>query len=75
MDYTHTIATMQTTPICSGLKINFAKSEILPLGSCNSQTWSLSSPFHINEKHITYLGIKIEKEPSSLYYLNYPPLI
>lgn len=60
---------------CSGLRINFAKSEILPLGAPTFRPWLSSSPFNINEKHITYLGIKIGKDPSSLYHLNYPPLI
>lgn len=45
--------------LCSGLKINFSKREVLP----------------VNSKHITYLGKKIGRDPSSLYFYNYPPLI
>lgn len=32
-------------------------------------------PFALENAHTTYLGIKVGREPSSLYYQNYPPLI
>lgn len=61
--------------LCSGLRINYNKSEILPLGPTSNLPWTSHSPFTIAKYHITYLGIKIGKIPSSLYTLNYPPLI
>lgn len=61
--------------LCSGFRINFDKSEILPLHPHLSSKWKHLSPLAIANQHITYLGIKIGREPSSLYSLNYPPLI
>lgn len=58
----------------SGIKINFEKSEILPLNSNrNSNKWQQLIKFPIAPTHIKYLGILIGKSPSSIYNLNFPP--
>lgn len=60
----------------SGLRINFSKSEVLPLHHTCPPSWSTHSIFPIAKAHITYLGIKIGKSPSSLFHpLNYPPIV
>lgn len=61
--------------VCSGLRINFSKSEILPLYHAWPPPWTAHSTLSVAKTHITYLGIKIGKAPSSLYHLNYPPVI
>lgn len=68
------ISTFKNFKQCSGMKINYSKSEILPLGSLTNCSWTSSSPFQVAKTHITYLGIKIGKVPSSIYTLNCPPL-
>lgn len=40
-----------------------------------SSRWSTLSPFLIAKQYITFLSIRIGREPSSLYSLNYPQLI
>lgn len=60
---------------CSGLRINYDKSEILSLGTICKPSWISSSPFPIAKSFITYLGVKIGSTTSSIYALNYPPLI
>lgn len=61
--------------VVSGLKINFTKSELLPLTSTARRQWINSSPFQIAPSSLKYLGIRVGKTPNSLYDLNYPPLI
>lgn len=61
--------------LSSGFRINLDKSEILPLHPRLSTKWKHLSPFTVTTRYITYLGIHIGREPSSLYVLNYPPLI
>lgn len=61
--------------LCSGLRINYSKSEILPIGTHSVPPWAQTSVFPVAKSHITYLGIKIGKLPSSIYHLNYPPLL
>lgn len=58
--------------MCSGLRINYTKSEILHLGSLPNPKWSLKAPFTVAKSHITYLGIKIGKTPFSIFTINYP---
>lgn len=60
---------------CSGMRINYDKSEILPLTKATSVEFIKSSAFSLAKNHITYLGINIGKDPSSIYHLNYPELI
>lgn len=59
----------------SSLQINFAKSEILPLFHYRTPSWATSYIFSVAKNHITYLSIKIGKTPSSLYNLNFTPVI
>lgn len=61
--------------VSSGLRINFSKSEVLPLSYARPPPWTINFTFSIVKTHVTYLGIKIEKSPSTLYHLNYPPVI
>lgn len=61
--------------LCLGLRINYNRSEILPIGTLSNPSWTPNSIFSVTKSHITYLGIKIGKLPSSLYHLNYPPLL
>lgn len=61
--------------LSSGFKINFDKSEVLALHPRLSTNWRLSSPFAVATQHITYLGIRIGRDSSYLYSLNYPTLI
>lgn len=58
-------------PACSGLRINFSKSEILPLYHPRFPPWANASPFTVTKQHITYLGEKIDKVPLSLYHLHF----
>lgn len=51
------------------------KSKILPLSISPNPILTHCSPFIVAKSHITYLGIKIGKFPSSLYTFNYPSLI
>lgn len=58
----------------SGFKVNYNKSKILQI---NNPTKALG-PKNIFLKandHIKYIGIKIGKTPSSIFNLNFPPLI
>lgn len=59
----------------AGLKINFTKSEILSLAQRKPRPWFQTSPFAIAKDKIKYLGLYIGKHPSSIYNLNYPPVI
>lgn len=59
----------------SGLRINYAKSEILPLKQTRPRPWFYSSLFTIAKDKIRYLGIYIGRSPTSIYSLNYPPLL
>lgn len=70
-----TIKLIDQFRLCSGLRINYNKSEILPLGTVSNPPWTQNSIFSVAQSHITYLGIRIGKLPSSLYNLNYPPLL
>lgn len=60
---------------CSGLRINFNKSDILPLFHARLPPWAEGSIFLVAKTHITYLGAKIGKSPSLLYHLNFPPVL
>lgn len=60
--------------LCSSLCKNIFNSEILQLNPSCAVTWSASSPLWIAHSYITYMGICIVWEPSSLHHLNYPLL-
>lgn len=63
--------------LCSGLKINASKSELLVLSRDPDHPTDLFSdlPVTIAAKAIKYLGITIGKRPESINDLNYPTLI
>lgn len=72
----HTIKQLfNTFHLCSGLWIDFSKTEILPATHLPVLSMVFGFPFPVAEGYITYLGIKIGRPPSSLHNLNYPPLI
>uniref|UniRef100_A0A3B4X6N3 Reverse transcriptase domain-containing protein n=1 Tax=Seriola lalandi dorsalis TaxID=1841481 RepID=A0A3B4X6N3_SERLL len=58
----------------SGYKINWSKSELLPLSTPDSFTATLCSPFQVQSK-IKYLGIITDGTIKNLYKLNYLPLL
>lgn len=62
--------TFETYKRLAGLKINYEKSEILPLGQQKKQMWKNQTPFALAHEKIKYLGINIGKTPSSVYNLN-----
>lgn len=51
------------------LQIIFDKCKVSVLNLSVSSRWSTLSPFLIAKQYITYLGIRIGREPSSLYSL------
>lgn len=59
----------------SGLKINYSKSEILPLTNKRGRQWQVRSPFKVAHNSIKYLDINIGQTFQTLYNLNYTPLI
>lgn len=56
----------------SGYKINFSKSEVMPLGSPQCP---ISSPFKWSPEGFTYLGISITPSLEGLYKANFEPLL
>lgn len=58
----------------SGLRISFAKSQILRLTHVRTRKWLETSPFIVAKAAIKYLGIHIGDTPESIYSLNYHPL-
>lgn len=58
--------------VFSGYKINFSKSEVLPLGNPRRPT---PSPFKWSSKGFTYLGISITPSLEALYKANFEPLL
>lgn len=59
----------------TGLRVNYFKSEVLPMQEAKPRLWFDTSPFSIAPDHLKYLGVLIGKTPASTYTLNYPPLI
>lgn len=58
----------------SGYKINWSKSELLPV-QFEDQDWLKQLPFHIISDNLTYLGIVITKNYNALYKANFPVLL
>lgn len=56
--------------VISGYKVNFHKSEIMPLGPQNISEPNFVKPFKRSPKGITYLGIRITHKLSQLYDSN-----
>uniref|UniRef100_A0A3P9CRF5 B30.2/SPRY domain-containing protein n=1 Tax=Maylandia zebra TaxID=106582 RepID=A0A3P9CRF5_9CICH len=59
----------------SGYKINFSKSEAMPLSVLNEVDPNISQPFRWSPSGFTYLGVKISPNLKEMYSLNYTPLI
>ena len=55
----------------SGYKINFGKSEAIPLGNLTGLTLPTSSPFKWSPTGFTYLGIKVSPDLTELWKLNF----
>lgn len=69
----HTIALFSEF---SGYRINFSKSEAMPLGSLISvPQLSIPFPFRWSPSGFVYLGIFVTPSFESLYRSNYPPLL
>lgn len=59
----------------SGYKINFSKSEIMPLGSLKHIPETSSPfPFKWSPEGVVYLGIRITPSFEQLYKTNFPPI-
>lgn len=59
----------------AGLCVNYTKSKVLPLAGLKPRPWFHKSPLAKAKDKIKYLGMYIGNTPSSVYTLNYPPLI
>lgn len=58
--------------VFSGYKINFSRSEVMPLGNPRCPT---PSPFKWSPEGFTYLGISITPSLEALYKANFEPLL
>lgn len=69
------IETINAFSSFSGYKINFTKSEAMPLGILNSKQAPMRSfPFKWSPEGINYLGIHVTPKFEQMYKLNFPPL-
>ncbi len=53
----------------SGYTINWSKSEFMPLSKHTNPNHFGSLPFKLVEDHLTYLGLKIPKNPKHIFKL------
>ena len=58
----------------SGYRINWSKSEIMPIMESNPHILQ-QFPFKIVNEKYKYLGIYVTKTYTSLFKLNFPPLL
>lgn len=58
----------------SGYRINWGKSELLPI-KCSDPNLLNCTPFRVASEKITYQGIEITKTYKSLYEANFPKLL
>lgn len=58
----------------SGYRINWGKSELMPVGLIDPSQLS-HLPFKISKDKFIYLGIVVTKLPKALFAANYPPLL
>ena len=71
----HLMDTLEDYSKSSGYKINYAKSEIMPLNvSAHNQSASINC-FKWSPKGLRYLGIFISNDLNQIYKLNYVPLV
>lgn len=68
------LSVIDTFSQLSGSKINWTKSEVLPISNLNSPPSGSYLPFKINSK-IKYLGIVTDGDLNNLVKLNYIPLM
>ena len=61
--------------LISGYKINYNKSEALPLGDCGDWTTLVSFPFRWSTAGFTYLGIRVSADIKELYKLNFKAIL
>lgn len=59
----------------SGYKVNFGKSEAMPLGTITGELSSILAPFKLSYNKFKYLGIWITQNHRDLYKTNYLPLL
>lgn len=59
----------------SGYKINFSKSEAMPISVIHGVDSNISQPFRWSPSGFTYLGIKISPHLKDLFNLNFTPLV
>lgn len=60
----------------SGYKVNFQKSELMPLGkTAGEPLFTYPIPFKVNFNKIKYLGIWVTRNCNELYKANYLPLL
>uniref|UniRef100_A0A3P8QX47 Reverse transcriptase domain-containing protein n=1 Tax=Astatotilapia calliptera TaxID=8154 RepID=A0A3P8QX47_ASTCA len=59
----------------SGYKVNFGKSEAMPLGTITGELSSIFAPFKLSYNKFKYLGIWITQNHRDLYKTNYLPLL
>lgn len=59
----------------SGYKINYGKSEAMPLGSPTDLASLANCPFKLSPTGFTYLGIKVSPDLTELWKLNFSPIV
>lgn len=59
----------------SGYKVNYDKSEILPLSNFDYTEYQQRGPFKWSPSGIRYLGIMVDNNLKNVYKLNYLPLV
>lgn len=58
----------------SGYKLNFSKSEAMPLGALNTTDVRENFPFRWSSSGFTYLGINVSSDLKDLQKLNFAPI-
>ena len=69
------ISTIQLFGKFSGYKINFDKSEALPLGDFGDKGALPNFPFKWSDSGFTYLGVKISANLNNMCKLNFFPIL
>ena len=68
-------ALLDNYSIISGYKVNYEKSEVLPLSKIDRRDLCQPDSFKWAPKGFTYLGIQVDSILKNLFKLNYPVLI
>ncbi len=69
------VSTIEAFGSFSGYRINYDKSEALPLGDFGSKSALINFPFKWSESSFTYLGVRISANLNELYKLNFTPIL